>query len=285
MTFDPFFDFESRGYLRNRFGEKDLAIVRRLEHSSFVQGVEEAFANLSRVDRLGYGDVLATHKTLFGHMYPWAGQDRGQTAPNLAVSRGPVLFAHPEDAPRAVEHALRLADEPGAMRERPGEIMGFLAYAHPFLDGNGRTIMVVHTELAHRAGVGIAWDRTDKDAYLAALTRELQSPGRGHLDAYLKPFVGQTIGREGLSQHVVGARGIDGVRADAAPGKEVSGNFDEPGLQARYRQQEEQRQASYSARQQRQSGKSAVKADLDRAQSGSGKPGKGKTDTDRGRSK
>jgi fido (protein-threonine AMPylation protein) len=29
------------------------------------------------------------------------------------------------------------------MRERPGEVMGYFAHGHPFLDGNGRTIMVV----------------------------------------------------------------------------------------------------------------------------------------------
>ena len=72
-----------------------------------------------------------------------------------------------------------MADEPGSMRERPGEIMGFLAYAHPFLDGNGRTIMVVHTELAQRAGVSIAWDATDKDAYLgSADTRAAKARAR-----------------------------------------------------------------------------------------------------------
>lgn len=248
MIFDPFFDFETKGYLRNRFGEKDLAIVRRLEHSSFVQGVEEAFAKLARVDRLTYRDVLATHKTLFGDVYSWAGQDRAQTAPNLAVNRGEVLFAHPLDAPRAVEHALRLGHDAVAMVERPGEVMGFLAYGHPFLDGNGRTIMVVHTELAQRAGISIDWGATDKDSYLSALTRELQKPGQGILDAYLKPFIGPAIGREGLTQHLAQARGLDGGRSSVAAGNEVSGDFADPALQARYQQQENDRRTSYSAR-------------------------------------
>ncbi len=249
MTFDPFFDFAARGYLRNRFGEKDVDIVRRLEHSSFVQGVEEAFANLSYVERITYRDVLATHKILFGDMYPWAGQDRAQTAPDLAVSRGPVLFAHPQDAARAVEHALSMAHEPATMRERPGEIMGFLAYGHPFLDGNGRTIMVVHTELAQRAGFSIDWSATDKAGYLGALTRELQKPGRGHLDAYLKPFIREAVGCEALAHHVTRAHGLDGARSPPRASNEVSGSFADPALQARYQQQEEQRGQSYSARQ------------------------------------
>jgi cell filamentation protein len=42
VTFDPFGDFESRGYLRNFAGLKDISKVKDLEYASF-QG------NLSRV--------------------------------------------------------------------------------------------------------------------------------------------------------------------------------------------------------------------------------------------
>jgi fido (protein-threonine AMPylation protein) len=68
VSFDPFGDFATEGYLRNVEKEKDLDIVKRLEHASFTTGLDEAFA------------------------------------------------AH------------------------PGEITGYLAFGHPFLDGNGRTI-------------------------------------------------------------------------------------------------------------------------------------------------
>lgn len=44
-------------------------------------------------------------------------------------------------------HPYRGQDSP-FMREQPGEVMALLAHAHPFLDGNGRTIMVLHAELA-----------------------------------------------------------------------------------------------------------------------------------------
>jgi len=96
VTFDPFGDFESRGYLRNLAQEKDPAIVRRLEHTSFTTGIDDAFEALEKKKALTYSDVLSTHQTLFEAMYPWAGQDRTQTAPNIAVSRGSVLFAHPK---------------------------------------------------------------------------------------------------------------------------------------------------------------------------------------------
>ena len=51
MTFDPFGDFEIRGYLRNVFGEKDPHIIKHLEHSSFLAGISEAFRYLSTIRR------------------------------------------------------------------------------------------------------------------------------------------------------------------------------------------------------------------------------------------
>ena len=142
-----------------------------------------------------YRHVLDTHKILFQAVYPWAGQDRRTTAPNIGISRGgrDDLFAHPEDSQFAVEYALQLGHDKFHMAKHPGEVMGYLAYAHPFLDGNGRTILVVHTELAHRAGISIEWRKTEKTSYLEALTRELDRPGRSELDDYLKPFVGPAM--------------------------------------------------------------------------------------------
>jgi cell filamentation protein len=47
VTFDPFGDFDSRGYLRNVEQEKDLDIVRRLQHVSFTTGLDDALKRLS----------------------------------------------------------------------------------------------------------------------------------------------------------------------------------------------------------------------------------------------
>jgi cell filamentation protein, protein adenylyltransferase len=80
VTFDPFGDYETQGYLRNIEQEKDLAIVKRIEHTSFLTGIEGAFATLAKRKKFDYSDVLQTHKTLFDAVYPWAGQDRTQTA-------------------------------------------------------------------------------------------------------------------------------------------------------------------------------------------------------------
>jgi cell filamentation protein len=234
VTFDPFGDFETRGYLRNIAGEKDPEIVRRLEHASFTTGIDAALGHLVKISQFSYADVLETHKILFEAVYPWAGQDRLTTAPDSAISKGAVLFAHPEHSQRAVEYALTHGQDKKYMTEKPGEIMGYLAYAHPFLDGNGRTIMVAHAVLAQRAGFSIDWAATDKTDYLSALTKELDDPGKGHLDTYLKPFIRKAVTDDRLAEEIVQAPGLDGNDEQ----NEVLGKTTDPAIKARYEQQE-----------------------------------------------
>ncbi len=234
MTFDPFGDFQTQGYLRNLAKEKDLDIVRRLEHVSFMTGIDAAVEYLANVKHLSYADVLETHRILFEAVYPWFGKDRAETAPDLAVSKGPVLFAHPQEIRRAVEFALDHGQDKKFMAAKPGEIMGYLTYGHPFLDGNGRTIMLVHGVLAQRAGFSIDWAATVKADYLSALTEELDSPGKGHLDTYLKSFVREATDVGRLAENVVLAPGLDGNDER----NEVLGKTDDPAVKTRYEQQE-----------------------------------------------
>jgi cell filamentation protein len=117
VTFDPFGDFKLQGYLRNLAKEKDPDIVRRLEHASFMTGIDAALDRLTKIKRLSYADVLETHRILFDAVYPWAGQDRQTTAPDLAISKGPVLVAHPQHIRRAVDYALAHGQDRKFMRE------------------------------------------------------------------------------------------------------------------------------------------------------------------------
>lgn len=233
MTFDPFGDFATEGYLRNFEKEKDLAIVKRAENASFMTGLDEAFAHLAESKVLTYGDVLKTHGILFGAVYRWAGQDRSQTAPKLTIKKGAVIFANAPEIRSAVEFALRKGQDKAYMKAKPGEIMGYLAYGHPFLDGNGRTIMTVHSVLAQRAGFSINWSATNKDAYLEALTKEIENPSEGHLDAYLKPFMRDPVAYEQLATAIVQAPGLDGSVQDAEL-NEVLGPTEEPAVKAQY---------------------------------------------------
>ena len=210
-----------------------MQIVRQLEHSSFTTGIGAAFAKLAARKQLSYDDVLGTHKILFEAVYPWAGQDRMANAPGIGVSKGPVLFARPDLIRRAIGYAMEKGQDKAFMLTRPGEIMGHLAYGHPFLDGNGRTIMVVHSFLAQRAGFSVNWAATDKTDYLNALTEEIENPKAGALDSYLKPFIAAPIANSELPAAVVVVTGLDGQSANT-----IAGQIGDPALQERYRAQE-----------------------------------------------
>jgi cell filamentation protein len=215
MTFDPFRDFEERGYLRNVFGSKDVLEVKALEQKSFKKNLKGAIDVLADIQFIEYKHILSTHQALFGDIYHWAGQDRLVTSPDLNITKGGYdrMFAHPRDIRRAGEYALNRGQDSPFMREQPGEVMALLAHAHPFLDGNGRTIMVLHAELAYRAGISIDWKQTDKTDYLTALTIELNTPGNGHLDLYLKPFIRNAIERQRSTAALKSLKGLGSTTA------------------------------------------------------------------------
>lgn len=234
MTFDPFGDFATEGHLRNVEKEKNLEIVKRLEHASFTTGLAEAVTALQKADALSYPNFLQTHGILFDAVYPWAGKDRSVVAPKLSVRKGRVIFANPSEIRPAAEFALRKGQETDYLRAHPGEIMGYLAFSHPFLDGNGRTILTVFSVMAQRAGFSVEWSATDKDAYLEALTKEIETPSKGHLDRYLRKFMRGPVALEKLAAQVVKVPGLDG-RAPAHDENEVVGNIDAPEVKAQYR--------------------------------------------------
>ena len=194
--FDPFGDYASRGYLRNTASEKDLEIIKIAEHELFRAQLPIALDFLAQCKRIEYSDFLEVHYILFSALYPWAGEDRNTVLPNRSISKGEVYFCHPKDCQRAIEEGLSFAQDKKQMAIRPGFIMGMFAYGHPFLDGNGRAMLLVHTELCFRANMSIDWVGTDKTAYLEALTREIEDPHAGLLDRYLRPYIGRKILRD-----------------------------------------------------------------------------------------
>lgn len=239
MPFDPFKDFEDRGYLRNKFKFKDSEEVREMEHEVFRAGMDEAMKYLASQKEITYDDFLEVHKILFEDFYPWAGSDRLELAPDCAVSKAEIFFSHPMEIQRAVNQGLSLGKDTVIMKEKPGEIMGYFAYGHPFLDGNGRTMLLVHSELCSRAGFSIEWHKTTKQDYLAALSKEIESPSKGHLDSYLKNFI-VSGNINDLTEIINSIKGLDGS------GKEdlVVGEYSEAEVMREYREFEQKRNQS-----------------------------------------
>lgn len=216
MPFDPFNDFETKGYLRNIVGAKDRAVVSRLEHNAFAGNILRALETLEKSPRIDLESVQETHRLLFQDVYPWAGQDRSQNASDLNITKGALSFQLAPYVPQGVAHALRNAADSNQFKIDPGKVIGELAYAHPFLEGNGRTITAVVSELSRRAGFHIAWQETDKQDYLNALTQEIDEPGKGHLTRYLKPHLREDV--LGIEQQ---ARSLTTLPGLSAPDRSV----------------------------------------------------------------
>ncbi len=239
--FDPFNDFNEVGYLRNINKDKEPDIVKRFEHELFRVHLSDAFQFIENKKNIDYTDFLKVHQILFAAYYPWAGQDRSEVLPNSDVFKGDIFFAHSNLVKRAVNEGLRLGQNKDSMNNKPGEIMGLFAYAHPFLDGNGRTMLLIHFELANRAGYSIAWSKTNKIDYLTALTDEIQSPGKGILDSYLLPFKRPQLAREYWSKEVLAMNGLDGLDSDNVVVSDIADSI----ISEKYRQFEQRRNYSY----------------------------------------
>lgn len=120
--------------------------------------------------------------------------------------------------------------------------MGHFAFGHPFLDGNGRTMLLVHMELCHRAGFSIAWQNTIKSDYLDALTREIETPAKGILDAYVLRFKGPQLQRGTWGDPLLSIKGLDGIDEI----NQVEGDFSDLTVAEKYRQYEAKRGYSYN---------------------------------------
>lgn len=236
-VFDPFKDFASAGYLRNHQGVKDQQIIMEAEDLAFRTYLNDALNYLEECEVIDYEDFLQVHRILFESFYPWAGRDRAEVSPNVAISKGRACFCHPNDCHRAVKHGLELGSNPVTMRDKPGEVMGLFAYGHPFLDGNGRAMLVVHTELCARANFAIDWARTNKRDYLENLTREIETPGEGILDAYVGQFIVDERPRDTWQSVLCGIPGLSGDDGEDV----IDGDFSEPSVAEKYREFSEQR--------------------------------------------
>jgi cell filamentation protein len=220
MAFDPFRDFHEKGYLRNVKATKDPQEIKELEHISFISNLKHAIEYLEKESLINYKTFLEVHRIIFSDIYPWAGKDRFELTPDVGVTKGKegtpgfTKFANPYEIESAINYGLILASKKDKFKSTVGQVMGNLAFAHPFLDGNGRTLILVHMELCHRAGFSIDWSRTQKDKYLSELSREIYDPRKGTLDAYLGSFISDRLERNHWHGAISSIRGLSGLDED-----------------------------------------------------------------------
>lgn len=210
--FDLFGDFNINGYLRNYAKEKNDFIIKQMEHRSFRSHLNIALEYLTKCRQINFNNAKHVHKLLFSDIYPWAGQDRSQNASHLTITKANIEFQWAPYVGHGMEYALHRAANIEIIRDKPGEILGELSFAHPFLDGNGRTILTLFSELCRRANMHIDWSQTSKVDYLTALTKEIQDPYQGHLDQYLLPFIRNS--RLQIEDDITNLQGLPGLASE-----------------------------------------------------------------------
>ncbi len=154
------------GVLKNHLGITDTALLnqyeQRLSNFHIVKILVEWPSQGFDVEYL-----KSLHRTIFGEVYPWAGQFR-----KVDIGKGDTLFlSHTQ-----IEHETQrlfndLANEnflygstPEIFSHKIGEYLIRLNQIHPFREGNGRTQRVLVSKIAQHAGMRMDWSSISNEA-------------------------------------------------------------------------------------------------------------------------
>ncbi|WP_171049022.1 Fic family protein [Rhizobium sp. MHM7A] len=182
MSWDnnPWEPSEDGVILRNKFRVTDKAELDSLEFSFVRANMKQALAMLQLEKEITLQSWQRCHAILFSDLYPWAGQIR-----HLEARRRHAPFNYKNDIESSTNDMLSRAKDSSFFSDHLGEVYCVLAFNHPFIDGNGRTLNAVFTELARRSDFGIAWDKVNKETYLSALTQGVMFMMYNPLDGFL----------------------------------------------------------------------------------------------------
>lgn len=183
--------------LKNRFGIKDANVVSELEYASVHNQLLKPVPGFT-ADMAG---LKATHKQLFGAIYEWAGKTRGERVTidgetfkpeDHILSRGDTQFGPaslsesglPNELARQRMALDEMHSKGSLTKEKWAELtadqMGMANHAHPFREGNGRTmrrfIELSAEQYGFRARIpaGAEWVKASSEAMDFRQTKGLQ---------------------------------------------------------------------------------------------------------------
>lgn len=167
---------DGSGVLRNKFGLRDPKALREAEYQETNDRTRDApdFPPT----RAGY---QALHKHLFGEVFDWAGElrtvDMVKEGTRFATARFLDVTLHTVFADLARQDALR-----GRTGERFAEgaahHISELNAAHPFREGNGRSMRLHLSQLAAQAGHALDVTRMPGPAWIEASIRGFEGDER-----------------------------------------------------------------------------------------------------------
>ena len=155
--------------LVNYFGIKERSRLREVEMK--ISNIRTAeLLTEPALQAFDFSYLKQIHKTLFGDIYPSAGQIRTI----LAARR--TEFCSPEFIESTADDIFSRLHKVHFLKEMEREefindlafFMGEVEALHPFRDGNGRTTRLFFYQLAMQAGYDIDWAMVDPDRLLEA---------------------------------------------------------------------------------------------------------------------
>lgn len=141
-----------------------VAIFERIVSADAEAALRE---NLDRGRSLDLAHLDDIHGHLFGEVYPFAGQHRyvdtqkpGQTGESFLHHRWIGTYADAVIDQLRTEGNLTSLTEPGQWADRGAYYQAALLHAHPYREGNGRSVRLWLEDLAAGAGHTLDWTRS-----------------------------------------------------------------------------------------------------------------------------
>lgn len=151
--------------LQNHYNTTDAAELAKIEDVLSYQRSRDVPPDIP----LTTEGLQQIHKHLFSDVYPWAGEIR-----TVDLSKGDSMFARPDYIVPTLSAALSTIPPidklrqttPADFAKRAAAVVENINAAHPFREGNGRTMRVFLKLLAERAGHWLDIERIDKRTWL-----------------------------------------------------------------------------------------------------------------------
>lgn len=190
---EPEIDYYYAGHsscLKNKFGETNPLVLEWIENTlsgvAYVCSIARIIGNGDpsyEVPEMGPERICQLHEMLFEYVYDWAGTYR-----QCDVDISGQIHAGWEDVPKVMEDINFDVSMPEDKERLAIALRMFCKafnYAHPFVNGNGRTQMLACIELSHTAGYDLFLLPDDLPEFDKARTCLYQNSS-GKMDALLK---------------------------------------------------------------------------------------------------
>ena len=166
---------DDNGVLTNQLGITDREELRKVEYLLTGEKIDEILSGKALVGVQGYGleRQQAIHQHLFEGIYEWAGKVR--TVPSSKGMGGDLvsIFANPDEIRQVwgllEQKTARFARAENLSFEQKLEELTDIFiqanHAHPFPEGNGRSLQVFMRQLAAEQGIRLDYSKNNKDEW------------------------------------------------------------------------------------------------------------------------